>query len=126
MPLRPVDPYQIFMIDGIGAILSASILLIISLLSDYIGLSSFTLQCLSLFAFLLATYSWTMFWIRPQRWVPRLRIVSIFNFIYCAITLMLVMLHWSTITKLGIAYFIIEKLIVIPLAILEWKWSSYT
>lgn len=48
-----------------------------------------------------------------------LKVIAVLNFLYCCISLALVLYHYHTLTKLGWIYILIEIIIVLLLAIIE-------
>lgn len=114
----------LFLIDGIGAVISAIMLgLVLPSLNHLIGMPLHILQYLAIAACLFATYSLACYKASPNRWHQYLRLIGMINLIYCAVSLGLVFYYFPQLSKLGLAYFIIEKLIVFPLALIEIKAS---
>lgn len=112
----------ILLIDGIGAVISAIMLgLVLPSLNHLIGMPFIILRYLAIAACLFATFSLTCYIASPNRWHQYLMLIGMINLIYCAVSLGLVFYYYPQLTKLGLAYFIIEKLIVFPLALLEIK-----
>ncbi|MGB0982883.1 MAG: hypothetical protein ACPG19_02515 [Saprospiraceae bacterium] len=119
-------PQRLFLIDGLGALLSAFLLgIVLVALKEMIGMPKNELYILSFLAVGFATYSLFFSWKTPSNWQIYLKIISIINLIYCCLTLGLVFYHQDTITVLGVVYFLVEILIVGSLAIFEFKVSSY-
>jgi hypothetical protein len=63
--------------------------------------------------------------LNPAKWQIFLKIIAFANLFYCFITFGLVIYYFNSITILGIMYFIIEKIIVIPLAVFELKLTKH-
>lgn len=115
-------PQRLFLIDGLGALLSAFLLgIVLVALKEMIGMPKNELYILSFLAVGFATYSLFFSWKTPSNWQIYLKIISIINLIYCCLTLGLVFYHQDTITVLGVVYFLVEILIVGSLAIFEFK-----
>lgn len=118
-------PQKLFLIDGAGALLSLAMLLAFTFaFDDFFGIPKNILSRLALLPFSFAIYSLSCY-VRPlQRWRVFLKTIALANFCYCGITLGLLFYYFEQITVLGTWYFVIEKLIVVPLAIIEWKTSN--
>lgn len=114
-----MSPRLLLLIDGLGALLSAALL---NALPE-IGIPVRTLQGLALAATVMASYSLTCSWTgRVGR--PYLRSIALVNACYCAVTLGLLVMHRSTLTRLGLLYFGTEILIISVLVRLEWTSSG--
>ena len=109
---------NVFVVDGVGALLSSLLLGILLPVLD-IGMPIFTLYLLAMIAFGFAIYSMSChFIIKPQSnlW---LKLIITANLCYCVLTLLLMIYHWPTLTKLGMAYFLGESLIIVCLVWME-------
>ncbi len=116
------NPRTIFLIDGIGAIVSAVMLgIVLPLLQDLIGMPTEVLYYLASAAVMFAIYSLSCAFIVPANWPTFLRIIAFVNLTYCVVSVGLVYYFYPQLTKLGIAYFAIEKLIVIYIVMMELK-----
>ena len=117
-----MPPKYLFLIDGIGGVLSAVLLL---LLGDYFLMPANILYILAAIAVIYATYSLTCFWLTKsliiKNWQPYMKIIAVSNLLYCCLTLGLVAEYFSTLTYLGVAYFIGEISVICFLAFIEWK-----
>lgn len=115
-------PYQLFLIDGIGALVSAfSLGVVLVQFESVIGMSQALLFPLALAACLFATYSLTCYFKKPKNWRPFLRFIGVVNLLYCCVTIGLVIQQYQNLTGLGVTYFVLELAIIIPLALFEWK-----
>ena len=116
-----IQPRQLFLIDALGATLSALLLGgVLVYFRELIGLPQRTLYLLAGLAALFAVYSFICFWWAPVNWRPLLRLIAMVNLLYCCLTAVLVFLH-QNVTALGIAYFVAEIIIVVSLALYEWR-----
>ncbi len=119
------SPRRVFLTDALGALLTTAILAGgLMPLRTYLGLDAATLYGLAALVSLLFVYSLTIFWIRPRRWVPFLRIIALANASYCLITLSILGLRHAEITALGYAYFIGEALLIATIAWTEWRYAA--
>lgn len=115
-------PYKLFLLDGLGAIVSAFMLgVVLMSIHDKIGMPKEKLFYLAIAPCFFAAYSLFCFWRKPKNWRSLLKIISISNLFYCLITFALLFVDKASLTFLGYLYFIVEILIVIPLAIFEFK-----
>lgn len=116
------NPKTLFLLDGIGAMVSAVMLgLVLPMLQDLIGMPKEVLYYLASAAVFFAIYSLSCAAIGPRKWPTFLRIIAFINLTYCVVSVALVYYYYPQLTKLGIAYFIIEKIIVIYIAMMELK-----
>lgn len=116
------NPRILFLIDGLGALLSAFLLgVVLIYFQDYIGMPKKTLYFLAAIPCFFALYDFVIYFWKPKKWQTFLLIIAILNLIYCCISIRLLFYHLPQLTYLGIAYFINELIIVVTLAIIEFK-----
>lgn len=117
-----VNPKKLFLIDGSGAILSAFLLgVVLVKFQIIIGVPSKTLYILAIMPILFATYDFYCYRKTHQKTGLFLKGIAILNLIYCCISLGFIFFHFETITKLGLVYILIEIVIVLFLAIIEFR-----
>jgi hypothetical protein len=117
---RQLSYRRLFLIDGIGAILTA--LLLSQVLARYeslFGMPAHLLYILAGIAACFALYSLTCFWRVRDGGAPFLKAIAIANTLYCAATLGLVVYRFDTLTWLGVSYFVGEVLVVMALVSVE-------
>lgn len=118
-------PKAIFLVDSIGAFLSAFCLLIISrFFSDFFGINPSTLQLLTILPIVFCIYSACCYLLIIGGYKPFILIIAIANFLYCLITMVLIFTHYSELTILGLSYFILELMIIGIIVYLEFDISS--
>ena len=118
-------PKAIFLVDSIGAFLSAFYLLIISrFCSDFFGINPSTLQLLTILPIVFCIYSACCYLLIIRGYKPFILIIAIANFLYCLITMVLIFTHYSELTILGLSYFILELMIIGIIVYLEFDISS--
>ncbi len=111
---------QVFLLDGIGAALTAiSPFAIRVIFGDIFKMPINILFVLSGIAAVYALYSLTCYVLPLNNRKPFLRGIMVANLAYCGLTLSLVLYYWSTLTWLGIAYFLGEIGIVLMVVMLE-------
>ena len=121
------NPKKLFLIDSIGAFLSAIFLfLILSYFEQEFGLPKKMLYFLFVFACIFSIFSFSCFRIIDKNWSKYLQTISIANFLYCLLTLILIVFYHNRITILGLIYFIIEIIIISCLAYVELKIAKKT
>lgn len=124
--MNHITPKRIFLIDGTGAIISATLLgYVLVIYNEYIGMPISTLKFLSSIAAVFAIYSITNFFILKSNPSYYIRLIAIANTIYCLTTLSLMVYHFQTLTILGIVYFLGEIFIIIGIVKLEMKVSKH-
>jgi hypothetical protein len=108
-----LNPKNIFLIDGLGAFLSAiSLFTILSCFNEYIRLPKATLSILSIIAILFCVYSLSCFFHVNKNWHLYLLAIIIANLFYSFLTLGLVIYNYSEMTILGVSYFLLEIIII--------------
>lgn len=117
-----LNPKQIFLIDGLGAVLTAILLgVILKSLYLYFGIPKNILNFLSLIACVFAVYSLSCYFFVQKKWRLFLKIIIFFNLLYCMFSTILVFYYYGFLTLLGIIYFVIELLIIACLVLIELK-----
>jgi hypothetical protein len=115
-------PKIIFLVDGLGALLTAFLLLgILIPLQGFFGMPKNILIILSLIALAFAVYSLGCYFFLKGNWKLFLFGISIANFFYCCLTLTLIYFFYSELTGLGVTYFLVEVMVVMGLVMVEWK-----
>jgi hypothetical protein len=123
--LKNLTPKKLFLIDGMGAVLTALLLSqLLARLIPVFGMPRAILYPLAGIAACFAAYSFTCHLLIKQNWAPFLRGIAVANTLYCLTTLGCVIYLWDSLTWLGIAYFIGEILIVMTLVRAEIKMSQ--
>jgi hypothetical protein len=122
--LKNVSYKNIFLIDGMGAVLTALLLSqLLARLVPVFGMPSAILYPLAAIAACFAIYSLLCHLLVKKNWKPFLRGIAVANTLYCLTTLGWVIYLWNSLTWLGIAYFLGEILIVMTLVRVEIKMS---
>ncbi|MEQ9405678.1 MAG: hypothetical protein RIM99_18960 [Cyclobacteriaceae bacterium] len=116
------NPKKLFIIDGLGAILSAFLLGVVLVKYESVfGIPSQTLYLLATMPVFFAIYDLYSY-IRGNEHADRhLRIIAIVNLLYCCLSIGFAFYHFDTITILGWSYILAEIVIVVVLAIVELK-----
>lgn len=116
------NPKRLFLIDSLGALLSAFLLgVILVQFESTFGMPRQVLYFLSFIACIFALYSFFCYLRIPQNWRPFLKAIAFANLIYCCITIGLLFYFRQKITVWGMIYFILEIGIVISLVSIELK-----
>lgn len=126
------NPKRLFLIDGLGALLTAIFLTTILIKFEHqFGMPKKMLYFLSLLACLYAIYSFCCYFFTVKHWQNYLKGIMIANMLYCFLTIGLVFYYYQKLTILGLTYFILELtvisgLIMIELAVLSISTNSKT
>lgn len=116
------NPKFLFLIDGSGAMLSASFLFVIARHFDKeFGISEKTLIYLSAIPSIFFVYSITCFLTLKNNWPPFIKLVIFFNLIYCFLTALLLSAYFPVATPTAKCYFILETMVVLFVVYLEFK-----
>jgi hypothetical protein len=118
---------RLFLIDGLGACLTAFFLVaILARFEDSFGMPRTVLYFLSLVACIYAIYSFCCHFFISSNWRPYLKAIAIANAIYCCLTFGLVIYFYPILTILGLLYFLLEIIVVSILVLIELKALSGT
>lgn len=118
-------PPTLFLIDGLGALLSAILLGVVLVQFEAIfGMPPNVLYGLAGIAGGFCIYSLSCFLRKPENWRPYLKGIAIANLAYCALTAGLVVYFRQRLTGLGILYFVLEIAVIVGLSVFELKTAS--
>ena len=110
----------LFLIDGIGAIVTAlSLFVIAQRFNDYFGMPKNTLTYLSVIAVSFCIYSISCSVSLKRNFTPFIRVIAFANIVYCVLIFGLIMNNYSILTLIGKTYFLIETLIIGFLSYIE-------
>lgn len=115
-----LNPYRIFLVDGIGALLSAVLLLLLlAPLETFFGMPRLIVFILAGIAVLLMCGSLACYFIKPNNWRTSLKLIIAANISYACTTLTLVLIYNDQLTVWGWLYFLLEVMVLAVLATLE-------
>ena len=118
------NPKQLFLIDGIGALVSAFFLgVILVVFEPLFGMPKGILYWLAAIPCLFALYSFNCYFFLRNYWRFYLKIITIANGCYCCVTIWLMYCHYQSLTLLGVGYFVAELLVLGILIAIELKVS---
>lgn len=124
MEIKSLNPKVFFLIDAIGAVISAVMLgYVLVSYQEYIGMPVKTLSFLASIAKIFALYGFICSLFTPKNWQQNLRWIAIANTLYCILTLILTIYHFSSLTLLGLSYFLLEMMIILILVRFEFRVS---
>ena len=113
----PTNPYQLFLLDAIGAAVTAFMLgIVLPYFQVYFGIPIEVLYLLSIIPVFYAIYSFLCFWQQPKNWKPFLKGIAFANLGYCLLTLGLMFIFSENFTLFGYLYFIGEIIIIVLLS----------
>jgi hypothetical protein len=113
---------KIFLLDGLGAALSAVFLgIVLVRLEKFIGMPVSTLYCLAGLALMLSAYSLSCHFFVTAGVKNLLRIIIVANLLYCLLTFILMLVYSSDLTVWGWTYFSLEILVMLALVKQERK-----
>lgn len=116
------NPQQLFLLDGLGAVLSAFLLgVVLVRLESYFGIPVSTLYILAALPVFFAVFDAFCYYKGADRYGSLLKVIAIVNLLYCCLSLGFAFFHFEKITYLGWGYIIIEVLIVLAIARLEFQ-----
>lgn len=116
------NPKTLFLVDSLGALVTALILFaILKNFYNYFGMPQTLLAYLSMIAVVFCLYSMSCFILVKDNWQPFLRVISYANLLYCCLTLSLLVYYYQSITIFDVTYFIAEIISVCGLVFIELK-----
>jgi hypothetical protein len=119
-------PRKVFLLDAAGALLTALLLLcIVAPFEGFFKMPAAIVYKLSALAGFFWLYSIGCCWFNPTRWKPYLTAIIIANSLYCCLTLALVLYHWQRLSGWGVAYFLVEAVVLCLLVAFEIKVLRY-
>ncbi len=123
----PINIKTIFLIDGLGAFVSASALMLVQWkFHQNFGMPLHILSILYFIAFVFSIYSISCFLFSDKNRLLFLKIIVVANLMYCCLTVGLVIYHHAKITTWGLAYFITEVAVIIGLVLIEFQtWKTF-
>ncbi len=121
-----ISPKYLFLIDGLGALLSAFMLGVpLVYFEEHFGMPRNILYGLAFIPCVFAVYSLFCYGRLPANWRPYLRGIAILNLLYCCLTATCMVLMYSKLTLLGLLYFGGEIIIVVALALIELRVAKH-
>lgn len=116
------NPKKLFLIDGVGAFITTfSLGVTLTSFESYFGMPLKILYILSVIAGIYAVYSFCCHFFLTMDWQPYLWTIAVANFVYCCLTAGLLFYFYQRLTVLGVAYFLLEILIIGGLVTIELK-----
>ena len=118
----PSTPKQLFLLDGIGALVSAFMLgFVLMRLEHIFGIPREALGYLSGLPVLFAIYDFLSYANPRQHRGSPLAYIAILNILYCIFSLGMAIYHRESLTVFGWAYLLGEIALVAALGLYEWK-----
>ena len=115
-----LEPRRLFLIDGLGALLSAFLLgIVLVQFESAFGMPRKTLYFLAFLPCLFAIYDFICYFRFTDDWKPFLKGIAFANLGYCGISIVMLGFHFSELTILGLVYFLVEIFVVAVLAMVE-------
>lgn len=113
-------PKQLFLIDGLGAFLTALFLqIILEKFQERFGMPLTVLNFLFAVACVYTVYSFYCYLFILSKWHLYLKVITIANIIYCCVTIISVFYFFQNLTMLGLIYFLLEIIVISSLILLE-------
>ena len=120
-----LQPKLLFILDGVGAMLSAFLLgVVLVRLEKIFGLPSSTLYFLATLPIIFAIYDFLSYRKINSKGGRLLRGIGTMNLVYCLLSIGLAFYHTKTITSFGWTYILVEVSIVMTLAIMELRMAN--
>lgn len=118
-------PQHLFLLDGGGALLTASCLGLVTLaFTERFGLPRPVLLALTLLACLYAGFSLSCFYFVAEHWRRCLTLVWRGNMFYCGLLGAVSVYFYDQLTPVGALYFLGEALVILALAAVERRVST--
>ena len=115
-----ISPRKMFLIDGVGATVSASIMgLLIARFVSIFGMPASSAYLLAAIPILFIVYSFYHYFCFPKDWQINLKLIAAANLIYIFISIGVAFYHFEEMTKLGLAYFLMEIIVILIVVVME-------
>lgn len=119
------NPRQLFLIDGLGALLSAFLLgVVLVQFQTFFGIPENVLYFLAFLPCLFAIYDFYCYQKIHTNFYLFIKIIAFANLLYCFLSIGLALYHFREITLYGWIYIILEILILIVLIALQFKTAN--
>lgn len=119
------SPKNLFLIDGLGALLSAFLLgIVLVQFERHFGMPRKTLYILAAVPCFFALFDFYCYFVLKNQHKYYLRFIAIANLFYCVLSIAFLIKDRNTLTYLGWTYFILEIIIINALIVLEFKASK--
>lgn len=116
------NPKALFLLDGGGALLSAFLLGVVLVeWQALVGIPTNILRFLTVFPILFAVYDAICFLVGNGKTGWLLRGIALLNVGYCVLSMIMLVVHWESITVLGMLYVGIEIFMILILVWVEWR-----
>jgi len=116
-----IQPKRLFIIDGIGALISAiSLGYIMIVFNSIFGLPKNVLYLLATIPLFFLVFDMFAYYWGNEKIGWYLKIIVFLNVGYCILSLGLLSYHFSVLTKWAMIYFVVEICIVLALSRIEW------
>lgn len=120
-----LSPQKLFLIDGLGALLSAFLLGVVLVQFESIfGMPKTTLYLLAFIPCVFATYDTICYLKARDNDLLLLKGIAMANLSYCLLSIGMLFYHFEQLTWLGVLYFIGELIIVVLLANIQFSVAS--
>lgn len=111
---------MLFLIDSIGALLTAFFLYVVMRqFNYYVGMPNQVLTLLSIVAICFFLYSMLCLIILKRNRGPFIRVIGIANLLYCLLTIAMLFKYYHLLTVIGAAYFLVEIVLICILSYIE-------
>lgn len=119
------DAKDLFILDGLGAFLSLCMhLLILAYFQEAIGLPINALLVFSIFPIIYLLFDWFAYKANPSFDQRNLLIIALSNLMYCVIVAVVLITYKDLISVLGGSYFLIEIILILVIASMEYRTSN--
>jgi len=123
--IQITNPRKLLLVDGVGALLTAFMLsFVLTTFESSLGMPRAVLYTLAGWAFVYATYSLRSYFVAKKQVLSPLYFIAWANVAYCCLTAILVVYFYQKISILCITYFVLEIIIILSLARIEWQTFS--
>ena len=115
-------PKILFLIDSLGAMLTAFfLLLILRNFNEYFGMPETILTYLAGITLCLCVYSICCFFFLTNYWSSFIYGIVVANLLYCVVTMALLIIYNAQLTIIGTIYFLLEIAIILGIVYVEFN-----
>ena len=117
-----IDGRRIFLLDGVGAVLSVFLLgIVLPAMQPWLGVPHRMLYGLALLPVVYALYSFGCYVFADHRNPRWLMGIVVANTAYCVLTMSLLVVHAADLTLPGAVYFACDAVVILGVVALEWS-----
>lgn len=124
MPLHNIEARKLFLVDAFGALVSAFMLGVVLVRYEIVfRIPKNALYLLAFIPCVFVVFDLAAFYFGKSKWSVLLKLIALANICYCILSIVLALMHRESLSVLGWLYIIIEIVIIVYIAHIEYNCS---